>query len=50
MYEPTGSLASEVNDLLNTDTKLALGSLAIINGFVYLGDLALGVIDLKRED
>ena len=32
------------------DVKLAIGSLAIVNGFVYLVDTAFGVIDLKNDD
>ena len=51
IYEPWDSLTSEMEEnLLHTSTKLALGSLAIINGFVYLGDLVLGLLDCKKDE
>lgn len=32
------------------EVKLAIGAMAIINGFVYLADTALAVVDLKNDD
>ena len=49
-FEPPVIPIEGVTFNAHTATKLSLGSMAIINGFVYLADTIFGIIDLKNSE